>query len=325
MNSLIDLADMTQDEPIEKARQALERYRLEEVTTLAGFELGYSTLEAQFGLTADLERREVLEAWCLKGSLSPLDAPIQTRYHLVLAKDMDGSVAGVRDCFVALDAASRRCVVRLAHTLVLPEHRRGGLAALLRLAPFTLARRSLARAGLAAESAEILLVGEMDMVTPEDRSTVVRLIAYGRAGFRVVPPVILPCAQPDLRDEASMNGHPQPMPYLLVVRQQKAANQPILSRATLEAIVYHLEAIHGAHCQPEHLLPLREHAFAALARFEGEDIPLLALPTDTSKVADLAPLLRSVTYSYYPRDWWGKSEVSDDPANELQALIAAWG
>src|SRR4029453_5077832 len=101
-----------------------------------------------------------------------------------------GAFAGVRDCFVTVDRATRRAVVLLPHTLLLPEFRRSGAGAILRSVPVVLVH----------DADEILLAGEMDMAVPHPTGTVVRLLAYGRAGFRVLPPTMLPSAQPDLRD-----------------------------------------------------------------------------------------------------------------------------
>src|SRR2546427_237646 len=79
--------------------------------------------------------------------------------------------AGVRDCHVTVDVARRECIVYLAHTLVMPAFRRGGLASLFRAAPLTLARRAIAAAEL--DSADILLAAEME---PADRGAVDTLV-----------------------------------------------------------------------------------------------------------------------------------------------------
>src|SRR5207249_3905617 len=74
------------------------------------------------------------------------------------------ALAGVRDCHVTVDVARRECIVYLAHTLVMPAFRRGGLPTLFRAAPLTLARRAIAAPGL--HSADTLLPAEME---PPDR------------------------------------------------------------------------------------------------------------------------------------------------------------
>ena len=71
-----------------------------------------------------------------------------------------------------------------------------------------------------------------------------RLLAYGRAGFRVVPPWRLPYAQPDFRDLAALGAPATPVPLMLLVRQVGAeASRSLDARAAL-ALVRHLSAVY---------------------------------------------------------------------------------
>jgi 4-aminobutyrate aminotransferase/(S)-3-amino-2-methylpropionate transaminase len=319
--SFLALSDVAPGERLDKVAAAWERFVIREADSAAAFDEGFSTLFRAFGPTGEIERRETLEAWFRAGSLSAPDAPIRASYHLLLARDEGGVLAAVRDCFVTVDRAKKRSVVLLSHTLVLPAYRRTGLAALLRAVPAGLARRALADAG--APGGEILLAAEMEMVTPKDRDSVVRMLAYGRAGFRIVPPEALPYAQPDFRDLAVIGGEPVPLPFLAVVRQVGHEDRSDLTRERAEAIVRHLQAVHACHCRPSDLVPIHEHALGRLARYRHDPIPLLRLPSTPELVADLQPLLHSVVHSLYPAAWW-EGHDPNDPSEELAALVAAW-
>ena len=95
------------------------------------------------------------------------DGSLLHRYHLLVARDADGTFAGVRDCHVTVDPEHRIAIAYLAHTLVLDGFRRSGLAALLRAAPVTLARALVALAG-EPSSTEILLAAEMEPAIPTE-------------------------------------------------------------------------------------------------------------------------------------------------------------
>jgi hypothetical protein len=96
-----------------------------------------------------------------------------------LAWDGD-QLAGVRDDFTAVDVEHGRAVAFMSHSLVLPVWRRTGLATLLRALPAAHARDD-ARA-LCADVTERMLLAEMEMMEPHRHETLVRLLAYGKAG-----------------------------------------------------------------------------------------------------------------------------------------------
>src|SRR5262245_31817996 len=108
--TLIDESDLGA-----KGRQALGRFRLECVRDAAGpaFSEAYGALAAEFAPRGELERREVIAGWLRRAS-----------YYLLVARDEDGRLAGVRDCHVVVGHARNAVVVYLAHVLVLPAHRR---------------------------------------------------------------------------------------------------------------------------------------------------------------------------------------------------------
>lgn len=292
--------------------EAAERYTLQEVTGPGpAFDDAWRALSGFFGPRNEIERRDVLERWLV----DPVtDGPIRVRYHLVVARAADGSLAGARDCFVTLDG--ERCVVLLSHSLVEPAHRRSGLAGLLRTAPAALARRAVAEAGMPPET-PILLVAEMEPVDPGDPGSLVRLLAYGRAGYVAVPPAAMPYCQPDFRDLDALGEDQRPIPMVLVARWLGREGAPI-PKAHVEGIVRSFRAIHLRACRRADLDALLVRALAALAAYPADPVPVLPLAGDAADV--LAPLLKSRVLGYYPEAWRGPVP---DAADEHAALVAA--
>lgn len=297
----------------DKIASAVERFTWRRAETPDEFALGYDALFREFEQTADILPRAILERWFAARSLSSVNDAIQCEYAMVLAYERaSGAFAGVRDCFVTVDRATRRAVVLLTHTLVLPQFRRSGVAAILRSVPVVLAHGA----------DEVLLAGDMDMAVPQPKGTVLRLLAYGHAGFRVIPPTLLPYAQPDLRD-LSAGLEPEPLPFLCLVRQVGEEDRRAIPRARARAFVEHTDAMHRCHMDGAQLDAIRAHAFAALDRVEGGSLPLLDLPRDATELEMLRPFLKSVAFRLYPESWRG-SEPLRDPEEEMQALLDAW-
>jgi len=323
--SLYDPADVYAGEGADKAAAAAARFTLAPARTDADFTLGHRVIDGAFGPTGEIEREETLRAWFAVGSLSEPDAPIRAHYHLLLARDSDGALAGVRDCFVTVDPHANhgvgRAVVLLSHSFVLEDYRRTGLAALLRTAPVALARRALADAG--APGGEVLLVAEMELIDPRARISVIRLVAYGKAGYGVIPPHVLPYAQPDFRDlyAGPTPLIPAPLPFVALVRQVGEEHLPTVSVARVAAIVHHLQAVHRCHCRPSDIAPIRDHALAGLAAWGTAPVPLLRPRRDD--IPGLFPLLQSVVVPLYPPAWC-TPYTPDTPERERAALRAAW-
>jgi hypothetical protein len=212
-------------------------------------------------------------------------------YHLLIARDDGGSLAGVRDCHVILDAAARVAVVYLAHALVLPRYRRTGLGALLRGAPIALARKALHQAGLDASQVDILIAAEMEHPDPGDAASVVRLVVYGKDGFSAIDPVQLPYFQPDFRDLAALPAGtaPSPLPLLAVVRWLGHEGRAEIPARLARAFVTHLYSVFATHVPRDHLAFLQARTLGVLERTRGEkdsgendsgenDVTLLPLP-----------------------------------------------
>jgi hypothetical protein len=291
--TLVDPADL--DPADAKAHAALGRYRLERVAAPGpAFDEAWGALDAEFGPRGEIERRpSVLNMLAWSGRrLSALDdgRELLWDYHLLAARDEHGALAGARDCHVTVDGLAGECVVYLAHTLVLPAHRRAGLASLFRAAPVTIGRR-------AARGGDVLLAAEMEPWDPQAEDTLVRLIAYGRAGFRVVPPAALPYCQPDFRDLDALGAAARPIPLLSVVRWLGHDDDATLPARLCRAYQRHIYAIFAMHCRSADLEPAMRHALEALAR-AGDDIPLLPLPRSKDDEA-LRPLERPAVLAHH--------------------------
>jgi GNAT superfamily N-acetyltransferase len=235
------------------------------------FDHAYGALAAEFGPRGELERREVLERWLDAGST----------YHLLIARDAAGSLAGVRDCHVILDAGARVVIAYLAHALVLPPYRRSGLGGLLRAAPIALARKVLHQAGLGAGDVDVVLAAEMEHPVAGDSASIVRLIAYGKEGFAAIDPAQLPYLQPDFRDLATLpaGSSPAPLPLLAVVRWLGHEGEELLPTRLARAYVKHLYTVFGTHVARGHLTPLEARMLDVLERSAGDrGVSLLPLP-----------------------------------------------
>jgi hypothetical protein len=279
-----------------RAREAIGRYRVERVTTAASeaFAEAYRLLHVEFGDKGELEREDVVRGWVGGSASEPPTGALERDYHLLIARDPTGRIAAVRDCHVSLDATARICVVYLAHVLVLPEHRRTGLAHLLREAPRVLGRRACST----LEDSELLLAAEMEPVPSNGTEEIVRLVAYGRAGFRVVDPARLPYAQPDFRPHAEIDAdRPRPIPMLAVVARDGHPDDDALPRALAAAYVEHLYGVFATHCRAADLVAPRAHALSALG--DAPSVPLLPLPRDTSNIDRLRPFARDAVLAHH--------------------------
>jgi hypothetical protein len=296
-----------------KAADAAKRFALEPATDRAQFEEGFALLHLQFGPLGEMEREEVLTAWFDRGSLSAPDAKIPARYHMLLARDELGTIAGVRDLWVTIDRPANRVVVVLSHSLVLPPYRRSGLASLFRAVPVALARAAL-------PDAEVVVCAEMDMVRPDDRDTIVRLMAYGRAGFRAIPPRVIGYAQPPFGE---WTDDARPIPMLAIVRNVGSESAPTIPLPLARAFVEHYHAVQDCHCDPRQMAAVRANVERAFAAHPSDPVELAALPRHPAERDLVRPFLRSVAYHAYPQDWWGDAPLGD-PESELQALALAW-
>jgi hypothetical protein len=298
---LLDASDLPAHDA--KAQGALRRYTLSLVTSAAdpAFAEAHAALDAEFGAKGELETLAAIHAY-LAAATPTLG------YKLVVARDERGALAGVRDCHVSQDAGARLVIVFLSHVVVASGHRRSGLASLLREVPAVLGRRAAADLG---EGVDVMLAAEMEPFDAEDPATVVRLYAYGRAGFKIVDPRAMPYCQPDYREHARIDATGlRPVPLLAVVRWIGHEGARELPKRLAAAFVEHLYRIVGAHCRQSDLAPPRAHTLGVLAAWPGDTAPLLDAPASLDDARALAPLSRDRVLGYYPPSLLGATRAA---------------
>lgn len=317
-SDLVDLEDLT---PLERdrAREVRAHVRLAEIRDPAGpaFHAAYDLLASFFLANGELEPKGALADFVRRRSLD-YGSGIDGTYHLIGAWHGEALV-GVRDCYVDLDRANGMCLVALAHVIVAPAWRRTGLASMLRAVPVTLARRTLAEQ--VGRPMRTLVVAEMEPADPADPDTVVRLLAYGRSGFRVIDPVRLPYSQPEFRElpDAAHTG----LPLLGVVRTLGVEGDLLpLDLAELFPRLFYLS--HRIFLPAARVDASERHVLAAL-RSSDAPLALLPLPTSRGTLDRLAPLVRGAVLPLYPPALRGPHPTFGDPTTELAEIRRAWG
>lgn len=291
-----------------RSHGALTRFTLRSLTSARdpAFETGYRALNGVFGSRNELEPRGVLAEGLEANDGPPVQAfdgaDYGVRYHFIVAYDETGALAGVRDCSIAWRWDRPICVVHLSHVLVMPPWRRSGLAGLLRAAPLTLARRALNASGLDAARYELFLCGEMEPADLSNPETVGRLVAYGKAGFMVIPPQCLPYCQPDFRHvgRAVPVDDVVPLPMLPVVLSPARSGATRYPVELGDAFVRYLYVIFSTYVPWEQLESPFAHALEALGReTKGGEVPLLPLPSRVDDRETLAPLLEEAVLPFH--------------------------
>lgn len=314
----IDPSDLFPGEGAAKFERASARFRCFEVTDPDGpdFAEAWDAMAGFFLPRNEIERRGVLEE-CMRGPDE--DGPITVRYHCLIWRDPDGALAGVRDCFVAVEREANAVVVLLSHSYVPPRFRRSGVATLIRTAPATLARRECAARGLDPWRADIILIAEMEPIDPQEPGTLIRLLSYGRGGFQVVPPETFPYTQPDFRDLDALGLGDSPVPMPAVIRYLGHEHRRALPTRLLGVIQRNLDKIHEPACRPDDLAAIHRDTMTRLGSFPGAEVPLLWIPRDAREAGALAGLLRSRMLRAYPK----RFQVDlPDPDADLAALLA---
>ncbi len=299
--------DIAPGENPSKVRDALARFRLIDVRDDDAFARGYEALERQFGPVDELERREVLQAW-QRGLYTDVAARLTAAYHMNLVFDGD-TLAAARDHFSIVDQDTGAVVAFLSHSLVLPSFRRSGVAALLRSLPAAHARLDAAALGVSLTEASLL--SEMEMYEPERTETLVRLSAYGRGGFRVVPPWCVPYAQPDFRDVAGLRLQARPVPMMLLVRQVRHEDRTTIAPQRARRLVDALAVVHRVTVDAAQIAAMHDNVVHRLA-LDGPPLPLID-PTPGDAGGDVLATLSRVRLAHlYPARWLGEPMTTTD-------------
>lgn len=302
------------------------------------FERAYGLLHDIFGPPGEMEPEYAIRRFLLDDSYDPLPSGTFIRYFLIIAKDRDGNLRGVRDGSVIYNPqwAPDLCTVYLSHIYVLPEARGTVLTYWLRIAPVELAieylhqlqQRGLVQLPLPEQpgkyfGVKLNLAAEMEYFSPDDRLSLQRILFYGRGGFDVIDPRHFPYRQPDFRDaeKIAATGN-RPVPFMLLLRRmgrERQARLPIDEALVTMKLLYDEFA---CFCTPEFLQNSLDIVQQRLdeRRAKGKpDVELLPLPTGAKNLHRLKKLFRYDTYRRYYADVPGLEEY----VSRVQGLIAA--
>ncbi len=299
---LLDPADLSAADR-DKALAAAARLRVAEIRDADSpeFHAAYDLLDGFFGPLGELEDREVLARFVRERVLD-YGGGAEGTYHLVGA--WDGlRLVGVRDCYVDVDPLLGLSLVALSHSLVVPEWRRSGLAAVFRALPMTLARA--AHRERYGRRFPTMVAAEMEPVSAEVPESTVRLVAYGKSGFSVLDPERFRYSQPDFR--AGAGAAHTGIAMLGVVRGFDLPDDawPV-EVAELYPRLFH--ACHRSYLDASRVDPSENFAISTL-RSSPEPVRLLPLPTGRDNLQHLEPLSRDRVHALYPVGLRGAAQV----------------
>lgn len=222
------------------------------------FEMAYKALWDEFGSKSEMERRETLDA---RFKLTP-----SMVYEMVLVRK-DDRIAAVRDHTIIPSAGE--VVVHLSHNLVMPEHRRTGLAGWMRALPVVSARQL-------SPGDYVTLAGEMEYDDKKDQDRAIRLLAYEKAGFLKIDPAAVGYFQPDFRDPAviDVEGGARPLPFQLLVRRVGREAERTISGYEVRRIVQAIYRMYGAQFRPKDMA----HPALSLENYPVSDEAVSLLP-----------------------------------------------
>lgn len=334
------LKDLYSQDIVEMIERETRRYVVESIEhpEHPDFARAYEILWNAFGPQGEMEPEHAIRKFLLEDSFEPLPSGTFIRYFLLVAKDREGNLRGVRDGSVIYNPswAPDLCTVYLGHIYLLPQARGTVLTYWLRIAPVELAveyltqlqRRGLAQLPLPDQpgkyyGVQLNLAAEMDFFSPEDRLSLQRILFYGRGGFDVIDPRHFPYRQPDFRDpvviEATGN---RPVPFMLLLRRmgrERQARLPIDEARTTMRLLYDEFA---CFCTPDFLQNSLDIVLRRLEerRAEGKpDVALLPLPTGPQNLQRLKRLFRYDNFRRYYPDEPGTGEYME----RLRALLLA--
>ena len=334
------LKDLYQQDIVEMIERETRRYELHSIEhpDHPDFPRAYQILWDAFGPPGEMEPEHAIRRFLLDDAFEPLPSGTFIRYFILVAKDRDGNLRGVRDGSVIYNPqwAPDLCTVYLSHIFMLPEARGTVLTYWLRIAPvelaveylFQLHHRGLVQLPQPEQpgkyfGVQINLAAEMEYFSPDDRLSLQRILFYGRGGFDVIDPRHFPYRQPDFRDPAviQQTGN-RPVPFMLLLRRmgrERQARLPLGEASTTMRMLYDEFA---CFCTPEFLQNSLEVVQARLddrAARGKADVALLPLPTGPRNLQRLKRLFRYDIYRRYYADVPG----TDGYLERIKPLLAA--
>ncbi len=318
------LKDLFHQDVVEMVERETRRYEIHSIEhpSHPDFERAYRILWEGFGPAGEMEPIEAIRSFLTDDSFEPVGSGTFIRYFLLVARDRDGVLRGVRDGCVLYNPAyaADLCLVYLSHIFVLPEARGTVLTYWLRIAPVELAMQylqELHRRGLvrlpAPDAAgryygmRLDLAAEMEYFSPEDRLSLQRILFYGRGGFDAIDPRHFPYRQPDFRDPAVIRETGNtPVPFMVLLRRMGRERQARLPLDEASAVMRLLYDDFACFCAPEFLANSLDVVLRRLEdrRAQGrEHVDLLPLPTGPRDLHRLRRLFRYGVYQrHYPRE-----------------------
>lgn len=312
-----DLYHMDVVEMIERETRKYEIWSIEEPTH-PDFAGAFKVLWDCFGPHGEMEPEEAIRSFLLDDPFEPDKSGTYMRYFLLVARDKDGNIRGVRDGTILLNPAYAPdlCVVYLSHIYMLPEARGTVLSYWLRIAPVELAVQYLAdlhargRIQLPLPNAparyfgmRMNLCAEMEYFDPENPLSLQRILFYGRGGFDAVNPRHFPYRQPDFRPpEVIRETGVVPIPFMILLRRMGRERQATLPIEEAGAVMRLLYDDFSTFCQPEHLASSRDLVLARLQerRRRGKtSVELLPLPTGSRDIKRLKALFRYTVFTRF--------------------------
>jgi GNAT superfamily N-acetyltransferase len=237
---------------------------------------GYAALWEQFGRAGEMEERAVIERRLLWDAGRPVGG-YALAYEMILVRDpaQGMAFAAVRDHTAIVPIAGEpRAVVHLSHVLVAPPWRGGGLAGWLRAWPIAAARRCLAAAGK-PEQSPITLVAEMEHPRADQVDTIIRLKAYGKAGFVKVDQAATPYLQPDFRPPAEIDATSvRPLPMGLILRRVGREQETTMTGRELRDVVTCLYGMYAAGFRAQDIRVV----YDVLAQYPADDVTVALVP-----------------------------------------------
>lgn len=333
------LRDLYAQDVVEIIERETRRYELESIEhpDHPDFARAYKILWDNFGAHGEMEPESAIRRFLLDDAFEPLPSGTFIRYFILIAKDRDGNLRGVRDGSVIYNPtwAPDMCVIYLSHIFMLPEARGTVLTYWLRIAPVELAveylqqlqQRGIVKLPLPDSpgkyfGVQLNLAAEMDYFSPDDRLSLQRILFYGRGGFDVIDPRHFPYQQPDFSPpEVIEELGNRPVPFMLLLRRmgrERQARLPIEEARTIMRLMYDEFA---CFCTPELLQNSLDVVQARLdeRRAKGKpDVALLPLPTGPGNLQRLKPLFR---YDIYRRYYAG-APGTEQYVERVRAILA---
>ena len=314
------LKDLYQQDIVEMIERESRRYELVEIEhpDHPDFQRAYGILDATFGVNGEMEPEHAIRQFLVDDAYEALPSGTFIRYFLIVAKDRDGNLRGVRDGSVIYNPAwaPDLCTVYLSHIFVLPEARGTVLTYWLRIAPvelaieylFQLHKRGLVRLPLPDQPAKYFgvklnLAAEMEYFSPEDRLSLQRILFYGRGGFDVIDPRHFPYRQPDFRpaEKIAATGY-RPVPFMLLLRRmgrERQARLPLDEAMVTMRLLYDEFACFCSKSLLQNSLDIVQRRLDERRVRGRPDVALLPLPTGAKNLGRLKKLFRYDIYRRY--------------------------